>query len=394
MDHYQDLALKLLKRELSPKSNQSCISLYQPNQSYSKQQIFQQVKSLFSQALRDNERLKNATNEQTLLEQIREEITNLDSLLAGLGVFALVEIDGSQLKIVKNQLHVLPLGRQPLREYYSGSRFDVDQLIMIAGVVTDALVIDLKRNEHFTYVYSAGEFEEVDRAENLHIGEIPNRYLEKYSPTGRGDGIIYSTGSDKVDRRLLKQNELFLQDLIKKIKSYPYSFQHLVIFYSNLFAPFIDNYLQELKKSFPDSHVVAEEKNIKKRELFKNEVKQTLTKHIQEDKMQLLDELEDDYYSVVETWEDIAQAIRNGQVRRLLIRPNLSVKGYVEADGLVYVNQPETQAREVDNVLPWMVAAVVGQKGEVVVYTEEEFHGRPHKLAQLRYKLNKQEKRS
>jgi hypothetical protein len=110
--------------------------------------------------------------------------------------------------------------------------------------------------------------------------------------------------------------------------------------------------------------------------------------------LQLLDELKNDYYSVVETWEDIAQAIRNGQVRRLLIRPNLSVKGYVGADGLVYVNQPEIKAREVDNVLPWMVAAVIDQKGEVIVYTEEEFQGRPHKLAQLRYKLNKQEKRS
>jgi hypothetical protein len=394
MDHYQDLALKLLKTELSPESNQSCISLYQPNQNYSKQQIFQQVKSLFLQALRDNERLKSATNERDLLEQIREKITKLDSLLAGLGIFILVEVDGSQLKVMKNQLHVLPLGRLPIREYYSGPRFDVDQLVMIAGVVTDALVIDLKRKEYFTYIYSAGKLEEVERTANEYIVQIPNRYLEKYTPTGRGDGIIYSTGSDKVDKQLLKQNELFLQDLIKKIKTYPYTFQHLVIFYSNLFSPFIDNYLQQLQSSLPNIHLVTQEKNIKKRQVFRKEVEQILTKHIQEDKLQLLDELENDYYSVVETWEDIAQAVRHGQVRRFLIRPNLSVKGYVGADGLVYVNQPEIKARAVDNVLPWMVAAVIDQKGEVVVFTEKEFRGRPHKLAQLRYKLNKQEKRS
>ncbi len=394
MDKYLNLAKQLLQYELDPQDNQYCITLYQPNEGNSKKQIFQHIKSLLQQALKENKDLRHAENEHELLEEIREQILNLDSLLKGLAIFFRVTAEGSLLKLVEDKIHIIPVGEKPVREFYASQRYDVDQLFMIAHGITNGLVVDLKRKESFFYAYYQGELEKIDHMENDHIGEKEDEYLERFAPKRWGEGIIHSTGSDKFDRRMLKQNELFLQDLVQRIKEISYSFQHLVLFYTNLFEPFIENYLDELRTIFPDTHLVTVEKNIKKRQLFKKEALKVIDKHIQEHKLQILEELEDDYYSVVESWEDIAEAVRNGQVRKLLIRPNLSLKGYVAADNLLYVNQPEIEAQEVENLIPWLVAAVAKQDGEIVVFSEDEFEGRPHKMAQLRYKLNKQEKRS
>lgn len=391
MNQYQELAAQLLKYELDPQQDQVCLSLYQPNKNYSKQQIFQQTKSLFLKALREDEELKHVNNQAQLLDSIREKIMNLETLLNGIAAFMRLSVNGSRAKLI-NGLYLVPLGEKPVRDYFTGPRFDVDQLFMAANSTANALVVDLKRKECFIYAYFKGQFEQIDHLENEHIEEEADEYLQKFTPLKWGEGVIHSTGSDKFDRRMLKQNELFLQDVIKKIKDYPYSFQHLLCFYTNSFSPFIGSYLEELDDDLFDSDLVMVEKNIKKRELFKKEAQKVLTKHINQKKLQIIEELEDDYYAVVENWKAIAEAVRNGQVRKLIIRPNLSLQGYVTNDGLVYINQPEIEAKQVDNLIPWLVAAVTEQKGEVIVFTEDEFKGRPHKLAQLRYKLNKQEK--
>lgn len=391
MNQYQELAAQLLKYELDPQQDQVCLSLYQPNKNYSKQQIFQQTKSLFLKALREDDELKHINNQAQLLDSIREKIMNLETLLNGIAAFMRLSFNGSKAKLI-NELYLVPLGEKPVRDYFTGPRFDVDQLFMAANSAANALVVDLKRKECFIYAYFKGQFEQIDILVNEHIEEEADEYLQKFTPLKWGEGVIHSTGSDKFDRRMLKQNELFLQDVIKKIKDYPYSYKHLLYFYTNSFAPFIGSYLEELDDDLPDSDLVMVEKNIKKRELFKKEAQKVLTEYINQKKLQIIEELEDDYYAVVENWKAIAEAVRNGQVRKLIIRPNLSLQGYVTDDGLVYINQPEIEAKQVDNLIPWLVAAVTQQKGEVIVFAEDEFKGRPHKLAQLRYKLNKQEK--
>ncbi len=391
MNQYQELAAQLLKYELDPQKNQICLSLYQPNKNYSKLQIFQQIKSLFLQALREDDELKHINNQAHLLESIRNKIMNLDTLLNGLSIFMRLSVNGSQAKLI-NDIYLVPLGQKPVRDYFTGARFAVGQLFTAANSATNALVVDLKRKECFVYAYYQGQIEQIDHLKNDHIGEEADEYLQKFTPVKWGKGVLHSTGSDKFDRRMLKQNELFLQDVIEKIKDYPYSYQYLLYFHTNSFAPFISNYFDELYNDLPETDLVIEKKNIKKRELFKKEAIKVLSEHIQQEKLKIINELEDDYYAVVENWEAIAEAVRNGQVRKLIIRPNLSLQGYVTHDGLVYINQPEVEAKQVDNLIPWMVAAVTDQKGQVIVFTEDEFIGRPHKLAQLRYKLNKQEK--
>ncbi len=384
MNHYQKLAIDLLKYELSPKKDHHCISLYQPNNNFSKAQISQHLKSLLLKALRSKKQLKHASNEDQIIQEVQDCVMNLDQLLTGVAIFFRIKIDGSKLQIVNSSLHCLPLGHKPVSEYFAGGRYSVEQLMMIANAVTDGLVLDLKRNEYFLYKYSQEDVIEIDHKENDYIEEDIQRYIEKYSPDGL-NLAIHGTGADKYQKRLLKQNELFLKDVIEKVKDYPSPIGHLLVFYSNWFSPFIQTHLDDLDTSLPKTHLVAVDKNIKKRELFIEQVKKELEKHIGDKKEKLLDELKQQHHLIVETWPEIAKAASNGQIRRLLIKPNISVSGYITTDGLVYTDEPQMESKKVDNIVPWIVAVVSQQDGEVHTFKPDELDGRPRMLAQLRY---------
>jgi hypothetical protein len=386
MNQYQQLASELLRYELSPDKQEYCISLYQPNDSYSKPQLFHQLKAIILKALRSDKQLKHSSSEDELIEAIREQVFNLDQLLSGVAVFLRLRSNGNKLMIADNKVHCITLLSKPVSEYFTGKRFSVEQLMMIASAVTDALIVDLKRNEFFIYRYSNHEIEEVAQGENEYIEEDVNRYIEMFSTHGL-DITFHGTGRDKYQRRMLKQNELFLKEVLDRVRKYPQSFEHLLIFYSEWFKPFIHKYLSDISNSLHKTQLIAVEKNIKKRDIFIKEAQEQLKDRVSQRKHQVLEELEQQHQMVIETWPEIAQAVRNKQIRRLMIKPNISVSGYVTQDGLIYTQEPEAKAVKVNNIVPWIVAATAQQDGEIYVFTQDELETRPHMLAQLRYQL-------
>lgn len=385
MKNYQDLIKKLLSYQLSIDSDQFCLSLYQPNQNYSKLQIFEKLKPLLEEGIRANKQLKKANNKEELINVVKKKLLSLDNLFSGLALFVVIKSSNRGIEFQEKDLFLVPLTSQPIRENQLAKRFKIDQLIMIIQEKMDVLILEIKRNEYNSYLFAENTFQKIDLAKNTHIEKDVNRYLQEYKSKNL-DMATHSTGKDKFKKHILKQNELFLQDITRKMKSYAKFFNPLLIVYSNWFEPFAKNFFEKLDKELHNTSIITLKKVFKNRITFKKEVKKVIDKYKEKEKMKLLEEIKDKHYDVVKTWSNIVQAARNGQIRKLLIRPNLSVTGYVsDRDKLIYIKKPKVKAKKIDNIIPWLIIDVIKKGGKIKVFTQEEYEGQPYKLAQLKY---------
>ncbi|MBD3250527.1 MAG: hypothetical protein GF381_03100 [Candidatus Pacebacteria bacterium] len=394
MIDYSSLIQQLLGLELEkPEEQMYFLSIYQPNTGLSKDQIKLRLKSQLLAAFHGQDNLAHDDRlEQELLEQISQEVDQLDGLKKGLAVFVKLDVKSGKKIKLQSPVFVVPLERTPKKEAQLSQSFDLDQLLLAAYSQLDALIINLHRKTFRIYHLLDSDLKLIKEQENEFIGEMPNEGLETHAPLDQQSGIYHGTGTNTHQRRLLKQNQLFMNQLEQYLvnqlgQELKTKFKYVLIFYSDYFQEVISGLGEAIRDRIGSQKLELIHKTLYNDQQVQEQAKKKFRQLQNARRQSLAADLKEKFYQVKKGWTNVTRAARNGQIRRLFIKPDTNKTGYIGPEQLIYT-YPEKDTKQVKNLAAWLVSAVENQSGQVVVMKGQEYQDCPAVMAELRYQLD------
>jgi hypothetical protein len=171
------------------------------------------------------------------------------------------------------------------------------------------------------------------------------------------------------------------------LKERDVNYKHLIVYYSDYFQDIIDGLRQPLVDRLGEEKVEMINKTMVRREDLKKMTVDTWEELKEERVKQQVKEIEDKYYGFKKDWDEVTEAVRQGQVKTLYLKPDLKRPGFLLEDNLLYT-WPMEDTQKVENLAPWLVKAVEDQNGRVIVLDQDEFEDYPEVMAELRYKID------
>lgn len=359
-------------------SSKDCyfLSFYLPVANLNNKEIQKQVKSLLHEGF-----LKIGANQQisepfkkakeNLIPIFENEINQLLSPQKGLAGFMIFN-PNKKPNDKNTEIIIISTGKEPFREVAINKVFDLDQLVWLNYIETDALFLSLNRNEAKFWTVDGSSANLVKQVENKYLLEEDKEHLEEFAPT-KGSSIVHGTGSNKPDIREEKRDEYFLNDLKELLKKDGLATGHkyLIVSFSNYFRNSIDQLVNSLKTIFPHMIVITTDKSLNDKDKIFTEtqeiIKQITKKTINEE----LAKAKENYNQYLDNFEEITKASRDKNIFKLFFKPDLEKPGWVENGKYIFIEK-RPQGRKVKNILPWLVKNVVESGGEIYLLPEND----------------------
>ncbi len=392
MVSYDQYLKVLAEKEQSPKNEAEYLFLtvYFPSQNFPKNRLKKELKSFILVKLRTNKKINSSQISKAIMNQVNQALDSLESLPRGLAFFARFnpeKYSGQKEKsIPEDNFIFIPLEKNPQKEAFLGSRFDLDQLVWLADKGIDGLVFQINQKEANIYVYDDHRLFPVANQKNPFDKDEDKHYLEKFSPINF-KGIFHGTGEDNLAKKEREENKLFLKKLKRFVKDradLTESFDYLIINWSTRFVKLNSNFPQELTAFFPKTKLILIDKNItSQKQLEKLVIKKTDQERRKSIKKQLK-EAKEKFSHYQDEWQKILTAANQGRIQKLFIKPVINKKGYVAWDNRIY-NYPVKGSRLVDNIAPWLVHEVLASGGDIVILDPKIKGNFPKAAVLLRY---------
>jgi len=386
MKKYSETINKLLTQE--EMGGYFYFSCYLPIKDKSKKEINKKIKFVFKDAFADNLKTKRLKKiPRTIISKATSWVENQERLNKGIAFFCKFKKKNDLKKAVKDEnLIIVSLQRAPKKEASLGKTYDLDQLIWINNSNLDSLIFHIERIKADIYFLDRRKLKKIKKIDNDYAKREKDEALDKYTAV-QDKGAFFGMGKDTRDKRHKKQNQLFLNKIIKELKEdkkLSIHFESLVVFYSHSFDKIIENFKDKLRRQAKCSWPIFVNKVFKKKELLRKEAIRKLKKHKKKLKKKFLEKIKEEEHDLyVEGWEKVAEASRDKKIDTLFIDPLAKKDGYVFQKDLVYTFVKK-EARKVGNIGPWIVKSVIKSSGQVVVF-QDKFKELPEIAARLRY---------
>lgn len=379
--------ISLINKIQAKKRTEFCLTVYFPNKNYDRRGLSDRVRSFISSNLRKRKEV-SALNRlhQKIETQVVSNIYKLDDIKEGVALF--LKFDTRAVKKRKiNFLRLLALPKEVEKEFNLQKWFDVDQLLWVDEMMPTSLMIKLDDKGAIIYRLTGNKMVKIDSVDNSLVTDRPkDEYLEKVT-TNAYKSSFHSTGSDKSDRDKRVVNQLFLNQLLKRVKrkkGYNFSGGYSLIFYSQKYVGLMENFINEWRKIMPQTTVLKMAINFDS----KKELKKTAIDKIEafelKIKKDLLELAKEDYYRFVTGWNKVTGADRQKKIERLFIKAKAKRQGYVLGKNLLY-SYPVKNSKMVKNMAPLLVRRVMSNGGQVTVIEKEGLMPKWTVAAQLRY---------
>lgn len=352
------------------------LSFYLPVANLNNKEIQQQIKSLLHEGFikidatqQIPEHLRKT--KEDLIPIFENKINELSSPQKGLAGFAVFNPD-KKPDDEGDEIIIVSIRREPFREISISRVFDLDQLVWLNYIETDALFLSLNRNEAKFWTVNGNSANLIKQVKNEYLIEEDKEHLEEYSPT-KGSSIIHGTGSNKTDIRAEKRDEHFLDDLKELLKKDALTSGHkyLVISFSNYFRNSIDQLISELKTIFPKMIITTTDKSLSDKDKIFTETQEIINQITRETINKELSKAKENYSQYLDNFEDITKASRDRNIFKLFFKPDLEKPGWIESKDYIFTEK-RPQGRKVKNILPWLVKNVIESGGEIYLLPEED----------------------
>jgi len=363
----RDIELLLGKEPKSPSGDQYFLSVYLSTRSVTTKTVQQQLLSQIREAFKKHKAAsKNKKAKEKLLNVVQDHLEKLDTLERGIALF--VEILPGKVGYTK----ILLIDHYPKNEYSINSVFDLDQLVAINSRYHEAIVVQIAKDETVLYSYDTGGIEEIDRVHNQYGTDRTPHYAERYSPT-RGQSLVHGTGAKKTERAKEEARKRYVNELVIPLINNHTKNQlpdYILILCTVAFTDISEGLVNDISKRFPKTQILSEQKNIKTKTDLREFVEKRLKKERELKRSRRLMDAERNIDQFVRGWEEVTLATRMGRISRLFINPTAKKSGYVLDRKLPYTYAVKG-SRQVSNISPWVVRAVIQMDGVIHLLGEE-----------------------
>lgn len=389
MIDYSAVVSELLAKQTGELTPQTMfLTIYLSNDSQSVNQLKLPLKSAIQQAFHQDEQTKHALRlEEQIIDPVLSELDKLDDLKQGVAVFIKFELIRDK-KVKLEGVNLVPLESGVVDSTTLASAYNLDQLLLSVYQNERSVLVDLHRDEYQVYLFDEHQLEHVQQTENKFMEKVPDDYSDNFSPIDGKEALHYKTGTDVYQKRVIKQNELFLNQLEEYLlQEFNIKDRRLIVFYSDQFDEVIHSLREKLEDRLGEENVYLKNKTIRDEEQLRDEAIKLDKKLRKQAIDRTLESLKEDYYQVKTGWTDVTKAVRYGQVRQLFIKADVKKQGFILDEGLVFT-YPAKGTHQVDNIAPWLIKSVVVQGGQVFAIDGEEYEDYPQVAARLRYKVD------
>ncbi len=382
MKRFGKIITKLLKQERG-KSGFIFLSAYYPLEDKNKKQAKQRFKSLILNHFNQDKRLKHLRHLKIDLKKIVDNKLNQIPLLEnGLGLFAKLPLKKNGT-IPEEHITLTSLPHVFKKESFIDKTYDLDQLAFINSQGFTALIINLGHKDADFYLLNKDKWKKLTNLENDFFKVEEDEYLEKHAPL-QGKSAIYGTGEANIARKKEAADQLFLNQVethINTNKNFKLKTDYVLVFYSQSFAPFINQWQKKLAALLINSQVVLLPKNIQKEAEVKKQAKEEINKLQQEAKKDLFAKAQESYDNFVTNPAQIVEATREKRVSILFVEPDLKIKGWLINGSFVFLTK-QKGAKRVRNIVPWLVKSIIESSGKIILINREDKLTK-HKIAAL-----------
>ncbi len=351
------------------------LSFYLPVSGLNNNKIQQQIKSLLHEGfikIDANQQIPEPLRKtkESLIPIFENKINELSSPQKGLAGFAMFN-PNKKPDNEGNEIIIVSTRKEPFREISISKVFDLDQLVWLNFIETDALFLSLNRNEAKIWTVNGNSTNLIKQIENEYLIEEDKEHLEEYSPT-KGSSIIHGTGSNKPNIRAEKRDENFLNDLKELLKKDNLTVGHkyLIISFSSYFRNSIDPLINELKNIFPKMIITTTDKSLNDKDKIFAETHEKINRITKETIDEELSKAKENYNQYLDNFEDITKASRDRNLFKLFFKPDLEKPGWIEEDYIFIEKRP--RGRKVKNILPWLVKNVIESGGEIYLLPKDD----------------------
>jgi hypothetical protein len=363
---------KILNLSTQPSEYDYFVSLYQPLINLSATDAATHLKSVLLQSLRAHPRLTTLTQlHGKFINYVESSIKPLTLKSAGIaGFFAINALAIEKAKDKSGELskHIgeilIKLEVEPIEKVYLGKTFDLLPLLEVFSQQHTALILLMENQASHIMSWHDHQLNEVDQINNIYNDPTAKEYIQAYRPTHSG-AIIHGTGSENVARRQISANKALLADVEKALKKHAvnHSWQHLILFVSPNFLPYIKDWAQNDLSPLLKLPPVIIDKVISQPSDLAKELPALLKSKVQQDTLAELKRYQE-ANMLAQGWQDVTTAVREFRVKTLFIDPQTTKRGYLLAD--MPYTYPIGESRKVINLAPWLVKHVLSGGGEVI----------------------------
>jgi hypothetical protein len=385
---YQSLIQNLLNTNSTTtqlSENEYCLSCYFPYQQPRDRtgEIQTKFKAFVQEHLKQFSPLEEyKTLRNSMMEEIARQATSIDYSKEGAALFIKFQLKedlkGDTEKSPITDIYFEQLHIQTAEQFFIGKYFDLDQLVANQNADLHLIVLDLQRYKCDIYQYRQASLEKLESLDNTFVfqDEVSGEVRMGDHPQAG----YWNTGEDTA--WIPEEDKHFLSLINEKLLSIKVPFDSIIIYHSTNFSKILDQAkhhlhqfegkLQFIEKNYHNSSQIKEAVDV----LVKDMVLQT--------KQAVLNKAREDYTLFTEGWVHVCEASRKAQIDTLFMKPKSVQSGRVLDDNLVFIVEQEG-AKEVENVIPWLVKAVLSQGGKLVMLSEAEFRDEVPVSCKLRF---------
>lgn len=365
-----------LSREKRTKSK-LFISIYCPLIQGDRKDFVKRLNSLLhSRVYKPDAILQNKKVFDSIQTQLIAEIYRTENLKKGTAIFISLNKETEIAKLV-----LVPLHKRPIQEAFVGSNYELDQLVWIASMKNDALILNIQENMAAVYEYEQDELDLIFKIENSFYAKETSLKFSKREQKISGQ-VIESTKYKKLETQKSEGIDAYIHTIIEQIEKFrdngKLGFYNFVIsYYPSKYSPVISQFEKKLDKFsiFPLISKIQQIENYK--EIHSST--ETILKNAQTKiTTEIWDQAKQNKDKFVTGWYYTAKASRENKIKNLFIKATAKKKGFLLNYDKAYTYAVKN-SKKVNNIGPWIAKRTVENKGRV--YQSQKFQKEDEEIA-------------
>lgn len=381
---------QLAKENTLHTEDEFLVSLYFPTNQKNTSQIANDLSLYLKDQLRNNHPTKNlATAQNEIIGNVEKKLSQLDPSSLSLSIFFKVNPNQHQhsrnLEIINQSFTLINLNTDLDKHFFLGKTYDLIPLFSSKDNTKKNYILILNQEAFTSLTYDGLEIVPDEEIENPFLISPQPKFMSKMT-INQNKGQITTSAADKRQEEEVQIQKRFLDKITNHLKDKKLNdFNSIIVYYSSFFQNDIDNFINNLSKSFHQTIFTKIDKNIRTEDLDKKTLNQTLKKIEAKNMTDLYQSSIKDHYQLLSNLNQICEAANQGKID-LLFLPNVNMKkvGYV-SEKLVSTFSIKN-SKKIYNIFPWLAKKIYQDGGQIAVLNHN--NGKflsPKLLAHLRY---------
>jgi len=252
---------------------------------------------------------------QDFIQTVIGKVNENQSLNAGLALFA---------RIYSNTFTIddlIYLHHPPQKAVFINDVYDLEQLLWMNEITIPSLIINISRHHADFYEKTGHLINHLATLKNPYQVLPDKHYLEQYNPSGQ-DQNIHGSGDKNLQRRIQDQNQLFLDDVRKLVKTWKAngkSYDIHVYFYSSEFTDHIDSFIHQTAKESGSPVTLSQNVQVQDWQELSQIAQNLIEDHIEQVKVGEFNAAKENFHAFLDEWEDIYDAAEENRINTLFI---------------------------------------------------------------------------